>query len=327
MDWKSGQPINKDKMSMSYDILVTGGAGYIGSVMVPHLLEAGFKITVLDNFMYKQNSLLNVCYHPDLKIINGDIRDENILKKEIEKHDIIITLAAIVGAPACDKDMPLSMAVNQVQIENIARWASKDQMVLYPVTNSGYGIGEKGIFCTESTPLNPISHYGKTKVAGEKALLEKGNSVTFRLATVFGTSPRMRMDLLVNDFVYRAFADRFIVLFESHFKRNYIHIRDIALVFFHAIDNYDSMKGKCYNVGLSDANLSKMELCNKIKTHLPNLHIFESNIGEDPDKRDYIVSNEKIEATGWKPKFCLDDGIIELLRAYSFLRVNSFNNL
>ena len=312
---------------MKSKVLVTGGAGFIGSIFVPKLLENGYRVTVLDNFMYKQNSLLDVCYHPNLDIIVGDVRDGDFFKTQVEMHDIIVPLAAIVGAPACDKDKDLSLAVNQIQIENIARWVSKNQMVLYPVTNSGYGIGQDGIYCTEETPLSPISHYGKTKVAGEKALLDNGNAVTFRLATVFGTAPRMRMDLLVNDFVYRAFNDRFIVLFESHFKRNYIHIRDIASVFFHAIENYNALKGQPYNVGLSDANLSKMELCEKIKRHLPDFHIFESEIAEDPDKRDYIVSNEKIEKTGWQPQFSIDDGIKELIRAYSFLRVNPYNNL
>ena len=312
---------------MHNKVLVTGGAGYIGSVLVPQLLEKDYLVTVLDNFMYRQNSLLDVCYHPNLEINVGDVRDENLLQTELNKHDIIVPLAAIVGAPACDRDKPLATAVNQTQIENIAQWISKDQMVLYPVTNSGYGIGQDGVFCTEETPLNPITHYGKTKVAGEKALLEMGKAATFRLATVFGTAPRMRMDLLVNDFVYRAFADRFIVLFESHFKRNYIHIRDIASVFFHAMDNYNTIKGEAYNVGLSDANLSKMELCEKIKEHIPDFHIFESDFAQDPDKRNYIVSNEKIEATGWKPNYTIDDGIKELIRAYSFLRVNPYNNL
>lgn len=311
---------------MKHKVLVTGGAGYIGSVFVPQLLEKGYSVMVLDNFMYRQNSLLDVCYHPNLKINVGDVRDEKRLKIEIQKHDIIVPLAAIVGAPACDMDKPLATAVNQVQIENIARWVSKDQMVLYPVTNSGYGIGQEGIFCTEETPLNPISHYGRTKVTGEKALLEMGNAVTFRLATVFGTSPRMRMDLLVNDFVYRAYKDQFIVLFESHFKRNYIHIRDIASVFFHAIDHYESMKGEAYNVGLSEANLSKMELCERIKEYLPNFHIFESDIAQDPDKRDYIVSNEKIEATGWKPNYSIDDGLKELVKCYSFVTTNHMKN-
>jgi len=312
---------------MKSKVLVTGGAGYIGSVFVPQLLETGYKVTVLDNFLYKQNSLLDVCYHPDLEVISGDVRYTDLLKKEVEKHDIIIPLAAIVGAPACDKDRSLAKVVNQTQVENIAGWVADEQVVLFPVTNSGYGIGQDGKYCDENTPLNPISHYGRTKVAAEKALLDMGNAVTFRLATIFGTSPRMRMDLLVNDFVYRAFSDRFIVLFESHFKRNYIHIRDISSVFLHAIDNYNIMKGEAYNVGLSDANLSKRELCDKIKEHIPDFHIFESEIAEDPDKRDYIVSNKKIEATGWKPKYSIDDGIKELMKAYSYLKINQFNNL
>ena len=309
------------------NVFVTGGAGYIGSVFVPQLLHRGYKVTVLDNFMYHQNSFLDVCYHPGLKVIKGDIRDKRQLKTLIQTHDILVPLAAIVGAPACEKDLTLARDINQVQIENIAKWVTNDQMVLYPVTNSGYGIGQKGIYCDESTPLNPISYYGKTKIAGEKALLKMGNAITFRLATVFGTSPRMRMDLLVNDFVYRASLDRFIVLFESHFKRNYIHIRDIASVFFHAINHYDSMKGEAYNVGLSDANLSKLELCEKIRDQIPDFHIFESDIAKDPDKRDYIVSNEKIEKTGWKPQFSIDDGIKELIKAYSFLKINPFNNI
>ena len=312
---------------MKRKVLVTGGAGYIGSIFVPELLSKGYKVTVFDNFMYKQDSLLDVCNNPDLDIVVDDVRNEKKLKDKIKNNEIIVPLAAIVGAPACDKDRSLSTKINQTQIENIAKWATNDQMVLYPVTNSGYGIGEKGIYCDEETPLKPISHYGITKVKGERALLEGGNTVTFRLATVFGAAPRMRMDLLVNDFVYRAFKDRFIVLFESHFKRNYIHIRDISNVFFHGIENYDNLKGEAYNVGLSDANLSKMELCKKIKNHISDFHIFESEIAEDPDKRDYIVSNEKIEATGWKPNFSIDDGIKELIKAYSYLKINPYNNL
>jgi len=277
--------------------------------------------------MYKQNSLLDVTYSHNLEIINGDVRNTGVLKKEVKRHDIIIPLAAIVGAPACSRDEALATEVNQTQIENIAKLVNKDQKVLFPVTNSGYGIGQEGKYCDENTPLNPISHYGRTKVDAEKALLDMGNAVTFRLATVFGTSPRMRLDLLVNDFVYRAFSDRAIVLFESHFKRNYIHIRDIANVVLHGIKNYSMLKGNAYNVGLSNANLSKMELCEKIKKHLPDFHILESKIGKDPDKRDYIVSNTKIEDTGWNPKYNIDDGIKELIRAYKFLKINPFNNL
>jgi len=307
-------------------VLVTGGAGYIGSVFVPQLLYAGYAVTVIDNFMYKQASLLEVCFHPDLDIIVGDVRNEHLFKEQVEKHDIIVPLAAIVGAPACDRDKNLATQVNQEQVKNIAKWVSQNQKVLFPVTNSGYGIGKKGIYCDETTPLNPISHYGRTKVNAERVLLDLGNAISFRLATVFGVAPRMRMDLLVNDFVFRACKDRYIVLFEAHFKRNYIHIRDIARVFLHTLENYETMEGEVYNVGLSDANLSKRELCMKIKEHIPDFHIFESEIAKDPDKRNYIVSNEKIEATGWEPKFSIDDGIKELIKLYKYLNLNAYAN-
>lgn len=307
-------------------VLVTGGAGYIGSVMVPHLLSEGYSVTVLDNFMYNQSSLLDVCYNDNLRIVNGDVRDEDLFIKLINDADIIIPLAAVVGAPACNRDKQYAIDVNYEQISTLSKNVSEAQKVLFPVTNSGYGIGQDGIYCDEKTPLNPISLYGKTKVDAEKLLLEMGNAITFRLATVFGSSPRMRMDLLVNDFVYRAYNDRTVVLFESHFKRNYIHIRDVVGAFMHGIKNYDSMKGEPYNVGLSTANISKRELCYKIKLHFPEFHILESEIGEDPDKRDYIVSNEKIESTGWKPNFTLDHGIRELKKAYQFLNVLNYHN-
>jgi nucleoside-diphosphate-sugar epimerase len=314
-------------MSGKRKILVTGGAGYIGSVMVPELLRSGYSVTVVDNFVFKQTSLLDVCHYPDLTIVSGDARDKALLTKLVNTHDIIIPLAAVVGAPACKKDESYAEELNFQQIKNIASAVSKDQQVLFPVTNSGYGIGQKGIYCDETTPLNPISHYGRTKVEAEKVLLEMGNAVTFRLATVFGTSPRMRMDLLVNDFVFRAYSDRFVVLFESHFKRNYIHIRDVVNAFFYGLNNYEKMKGEPYNVGLSSANISKWELCEKIKQYIPGFHVLESEVGEDPDKRDYIVSNEKIESLGWHPEHTLDMGIIELLKTYSFLCVNPFKNI
>ena len=312
---------------MKTKILVTGGAGYIGSTLVPILLKKGYTITVLDSLIFNQSTLLDCCADPNFVFVQGDICDHDLVKSLLPKFDIVIPLAAIVGAPACMRNPSLTRLVNYDAHMNIVRNVSSSQKVLFPTTNSGYGIGRKEIFCTEETPLNPISHYGRTKVAGEKALLEMGNAVTFRLATVFGTAPRMRMDLLVNDFVYRAFKDRFIVLFESHFKRNYIHIRDIASVFLLAIHNYESMKGEAYNIGLSDANLSKKELCEKIKTHLPNFHIFESDIAQDPDKRDYIVSNEKIESTGWKPGWNIDDGIAELIKFYSYIKPENYYNV
>jgi nucleoside-diphosphate-sugar epimerase len=313
-------------MSTKPRVLVTGGAGYIGSVLVPILLQHKFAITVVDNFMYKQLSLLDVCHHQDLTIVVGDVRDNSLLEKHVAQHDVIIPLAAIVGAPACDRDPKLASQVNLDQIQNIANLASQDQQLIYPVTNSGYGIGGQK-HCDESTPLNPISLYGRTKVEAEKILLDQASAITFRLATVFGVAPRMRLDLLVNDFVYRAYRDHFIVLFESHFRRNYLHIRDVAMVFLHALENFDLIKGSPYNVGLSNANLSKRQLCDKIKDHLPEFHIFESPIAQDPDKRDYIVSNEKIEKTGWLPKFSLDDGITELIKLYNYLPVSPHQNL
>lgn len=308
-------------------ILITGGAGYIGSVMTPLFLREGYKVTILDNFKFRQNSLLDVCSNNDLTVVRGDVRNESLLKRLVAENDIIIPLAAIVGAPACQNEFDEALAINKIQIAHIAKTLSKDQKIVFPVTNSGYGVGEQGVYCDENSPLRPLSHYGKTKVEAEKILLDRGNAVTLRLATVFGTSPRMRMDLLVNDFVYRATKDRFIVLFESHFKRNYIHIRDVVYAFMHALNHYDEMKGEPYNLGLSDANLSKLELCFKIKSLLPEFSIFESEFASDPDKRDYIVSNNKIESTGWAPKYALEDGIAELIKAYGFLSVNPYQNV
>jgi nucleoside-diphosphate-sugar epimerase len=204
---------------------------------------------------------------------------------------------------------------------------SADQRVLMPITNSGYGIGEKGKFCTEETPLRPISLYGTTKVEAEAAALERGNAISFRLATVFGMAPRFRLDLLVNDFVYRAVNDRAVVLFEADFKRNYIHIRDVANAFLHGLENFERMKNEPYNVGLSDANLSKRELCEKIHEHVPSFVFMEAPIGEDPDKRDYIVSNEKIEATGYRPQHSLDDGIRELIKGYTMVKNSMYGNV
>lgn len=309
-------------------VLVTGGAGYIGSTLVPTLLAQGYQVTVIDSFIFGQTSLLDCCANPNFRVIKGDVRDHDLVASELRQHDVIVPLAAIVGAPSCDRYPEAAKAINLEAIRFMASKLSADQRVIYPVTNSGYGIGDAGKHCTEESPLRPLSLYGRTKVEAEALLLEKGLAVTLRLATVFGSSPRMRIDLLVNDFVYRAIYDRFIVLFEAHFKRNYIHVRDIANAMLFAMKNYESMRGEAYNCGLSDSNLSKLELCEKIKLHLPDFHILESEVGEDPDKRDYIVSNEKVEAAGWRPQFSLDDGIRELIKTYTIIRNGGrFDNL
>jgi len=307
-------------------VLVTGGAGYIGSVLVPTLLKEGHEVTVVDNFMYCQTSLMDCVHDPNLTIIKGDARDKKLISKCIKGVDFIIPLACIVGAPACDRDPMLARATNYDAIKMILDIKKKDQKIIFPTTNSGYGVGEKGIYCTEETPLRPISLYGKLKVEIENEILKAGNSITLRLATVFGISPRMRLDLLVNDFTYRAVNDRFLVLFESQFKRNYIHIRDVVKAFIHSMDHFEEMKNEPYNVGLSDANLNKWELCEEIKKHVPSFYFVEAEIGEDPDKRDYIVSNKKIESTGWKPDYTLEQGIVELIKGCQIISLNDYSN-
>lgn len=308
-------------------ILVTGGAGYIGSILTPALLLEGYEVTVIDNIMFNQVSLLECFANPNFDFVKGDICDYDLMNEMLPKFDVIIPLAAIVGAPACKINPTLTRLVNYEAHMNIVQGCSASQMVLFPNTNSGYGIGEPDAYCTEESPLSPISEYGKTKVEIEKAFIEKGNAVIFRLATVFGISPRMRLDLLVNDFTYRAYKDRFIILFEAHFRRNYIHVRDVAKAFLFGINNYDRMKGEPFNVGLSSANLTKRQLCEKIKEYVPVLYIHAAPIGEDPDKRDYVVSNEKIESLGWRPDYTLDDGIKELLKAYKMIKPNQFANV
>ena len=313
---------------MPTKVLVTGAAGYIGSTLVPALLESGYAVTAVDNFMYDQDSLAAVCYHPAFSLLRGDVRSANVMRPLVTGADIIIPLAALVGAPLCDRDPIAATTTNKDAIVNMLEWLDKDQRVLLPITNSGYGVGEPGKFCTEETPIRPISLYGRDKVAVEQTLLDRHpNAISFRLATVFGISPRMRLDLLVNDFTYRAYTDRFIVLFESHFKRNYLHVRDVARVFLHGIEHFNEMKGGPYNVGLSDANLSKRELCERIQAHLPSFVFVESAIGHDPDKRDYIVSNEKIERTGFRPAYSLDDGIRELIKGFAMIRNSKYSNV
>lgn len=308
-------------------ILVPGGAGYLGSILVPFLLSKGFKVTVLDNLLFNQAPLLDCCSNTKFEFIKGDICDYGLMDSVVPKFDIVIPLAAIVGAPACKINPSVTNLVNDAAYLHLVDILSSSQMVLFPTTNSGYGIGEKDAYCTEKSPLKPISEYGQTKVKIEQALLEKGNAVTFRLATVFGMSPRMRLDLLVNDFTYRAFKDGFIILFEDHFRRNYIHIRDVAKAFLFGIEKYSDMKGEPFNVGLSSANLTKRQLAEKIKQYFTNFYIHSAPIGTDPDQRDYLVSNEKIEGMGWSPDHTLDDGIQELIKGYRILKPNRFANI
>jgi nucleoside-diphosphate-sugar epimerase len=312
---------------MSYNILVTGGAGYLGSTMVPDLLAAGHKVTVLDNFMFKQTSLNHCCYHPNFTVIKGDIRQKDTMSVLMKEADVIIPLAALVGAPLCSLDPIGATTINHDAIELMLKLLSKDQIVLMPTTNSAYGTGDKGNYCNEESPLRPISQYAIEKVEIEKELMQQPNAISFRLATVFGMSPRMRIDLLVNDFTYRAVNDKFIVLFESHFKRNYIHVRDVSRVFQHALNNHDAMKGEIYNVGLSDANVSKKELCEYIQKQVPGFIFIDEQIGKDPDQRDYIVSNDKIESTGFKSEFSLDRGIGELIKGYGMIKNTRYGNI
>ncbi len=312
---------------MGYNILVTGGAGYLGSILVPELIRSGNTVTVLDNFIYKQNSLANVCSDKNFRIVKGDVRLKNTLLPLLNDSEVIIPLAALVGAPLCNKDPINAKTINHDSMLALFKWAKNDQYILMPTTNSAYGTGDKNNLCSEESELRPISQYAKEKVAVEKSLMERSNSISFRLATVFGMSPRMRIDLLVNDFVYRAIHDRFIVLFESHFKRNYIHIRDVTRVFLHAIQNLHIMRGQIYNVGLSDANLSKRELCERIQTFVPDFIFQEALVGKDPDQRNYIVSNDKIKKTGFKPSYSLESGIQELIKGYVMLQNTRYTNV
>lgn len=308
-------------------ILVTGGAGYIGSTLIPMLLNEGHHVIAVDNFMFKQTPLAECCMNPNFQMIRGDVRDRKLMEDLVAKVDAIIPLACLVGAPLCAKEPEVAQAVNSDAIKFLYDIKSKDQMIIYPCTNSGYGIGQEGLHCDENSPLNPISKYGRVKVEAESYLLNGGNAVCFRFATVFGMSPRMRLDLLVNDFTYRAINDRFLVLFEGHFKRNYLHVRDAAGAFMHTLANYSKMEGQTYNVGLSTANISKAELCKVIQKYVPNVTVIDSEIGEDLDKRNYIVSNEKIEATGYLPKYSLDDGIQELVKGFQIIKRDQFANI
>jgi len=295
--------------------------------MVPDLLQAGYEVTVLDNFMYGQNSLAHVCHHPFFNVVRGDVRNESIVRPLLSRADVIIPLAALVGAPICSRDPVGAQTINHDSVKSLFRFSSPDQWILMPTTNSAYGSGEKDNFCTEDSPLNPISKYAIDKVEIEKDLMTRRNAVSFRLATVFGMSPRMRLDLLVNDFTYRAVNDRFVVLFESSFKRNYIHVRDVSRVFQFAIENFQKMKGEVFNVGLSDANVSKKELCERIHRYIPDFVFIDAPVGKDPDQRNYIVSNAKLESTGFRQSHSLEFGIQELIKGFTMIKNARYGNV
>jgi len=305
------------------NILITGGAGYIGSVLVPELLQDGHNVTVLDNFIFGQSSLNHVCYHPNFRVYRGDVRIEADMLPLMKDADIIIPLAAYVGAPFCDRDPIGATTTNKDAIFMMMKYLDKDQVVIMPTTNSAYGTGDN---CTEESPLNPISRYAIDKVEVEKVLMNHSNATSLRLATVFGMSPRMRIDLLVNDMTYRAVYDGFVVLFESHFKRNYIHVRDVVQAFKMAITQ-ETMRGQIYNVGLSSANVSKRELCDIIKTYVPRFEIVEAEIGKDKDQRNYVVSNKKIELEGFEPNYNLSNGIQELLKGFTMIKNTKYGNV
>ena len=299
-------------------ILITGGAGYLGSVLTRNLLK-NHEVIVYDNLMYNQTSLVDLSNNPNFTFHYGDVREWSKLKYIVEQCDVIIPLAALVGFPSCEKDKELATSINLTQIQNIVDVLTDDQKILFPNTNSGYGTRTNKGEVDETDELTPISHYGVTKCDAEDYILENSNGIIFRLATVFGSSSRMRLDLLVNEFVYKLLTDKYITIFEKTFVRNFIHIQDVANVFDYMIDNYDKHKGEVFNVGLSDTNINKQQLVERIQKYIPNISVTYSDYYEDPDKRDYIVSNKKIESTGWKPEFTLDDGIKELIQAYQMI--------
>jgi nucleoside-diphosphate-sugar epimerase len=309
-------------------VLITGGAGYLGSVLTEVLLNKGYEVTVLDNLIYKQTSLAPFTYNKNFKFILGDVTDNGTLRPLVESHDIIIPLAAIVGMPACKANPELTIKVNYEQVKNITKWSKKNQMIVIPNTNSQYGSSQEII--TEESPFRPLSLYAETKCDAEKSVLDSGNGIALRLATVFGMSYRMRMDLLVQDFVYKAINDGYLVLFESHFIRNYIHIRDVANTFLFMIENYDRCNNNAFNVGLSEANCTKLELAQIIQKFIPDLVITQNEFKKDLDQRNYMVSNHKLESMGWKPTFSLEDGIHELIEGYKLItkfKNKDFTNL
>ena len=306
-------PLYKGNHDMK--ILVIGGCGYIGSVLVEILVSRNYSVHVIDNLRYSQKPLVDLCHFRNFDITVGDFRNKDLMSAMLPKFDVIIPLAAIVGLHSCDADPYATISTNVDAVCSMLKMLSRDQIIVYPCTNSGYGSGDSNIIFTEKSPLNPVSLYGRTKVDSERAIMERENSISLRLATVFGGSPCMRTDLLVNNFVLRALKDSVVVLFESHFKRNYIHVRDAAKAIIMSMEKFNVMKSNIYNAGLSDANFSKLELCKRIKQYI-DFDVLEHNESSDPDQRNYIVSNDKIEKHGFSPDFSIDDGIQEVIKCY-----------
>jgi nucleoside-diphosphate-sugar epimerase len=297
-------------------ILITGGAGYIGSMLSTYLIKEGYQVTVIDKFDFSRSSLNHLRFYKNFQLINSDVNSIVVLKKYIKKHDFIIPLAALVGAPLCAKFPKKTVQINVNAIKKIVKLLSKKQKIIYLTTNSGYGIGEKDKYCDENSELKPVSLYGQTKNNAEKVVRNHSNHICYRLATVFGYSYRMRTDLLVNNFVLTALKEKKLTLFEPHFRRNFIHIRDVVLAVIYSIKNFDRLKNNVYNLGLSSANITKLDLAKKIKKEISNLVIKIEENKKDPDQRDYFVSNKKIERKGFKANISLDQGISELLKIY-----------
>ncbi len=307
-------------------ILITGGAGYIGSMLSTELVKLGHQITVIDDLRYSHNSLNHIIHYKNFQFIKDDVRNKKLLKKEILKNNIIIPLAGLVGAPLCEKYKQEAIETNFKQIEFILRVIKKNQKLIYMNSNSGYGIGLKNAFCDEKSPLNPISLYGKTKVDAEKIVLKFKNSVCFRLATVFGYSYRMRTDLLVNFMVNEAVNKNKLEIFEPNFRRNYINVRDVVNGIIFAINNFKKLRSNVYNLGLSNANITKIQLARKIKGYHKSTKLTIIKNRKDPDKRDYYVSNNKIEKKGFKAKISLDNGIKEMIKIFKISKNQGKNN-
>lgn len=314
---------------MTQHVLVTGGLGYIGSILCEHLLDAGHRVTALDSLLYgsPEQGLYHLCANPAFDFVRADVRDEDAMRSALRTADVVVHLAAIVGAPACDRDPLLATSVNLDSARLLHRLASPQQLILFPNTNSGYGATSGQSACTEDSPLAPLSLYGRTKVEAERVLLDRRRTIAFRLATVFGMSPRMRLDLLVNHFVHAACTDGYIVLFEKDFKRNFVHVRDVADCMLHAMREADAMSGRVYNLGLDSANLSKEELALAVKAHLPEFYIHHAPIGQDPDKRNYVVSSARLRQAGFEASRSLDEGIRELLKGYRMAGRGLFRNV